>query len=70
MTSSNSAISPWVLSDSTTGNDQVSLRQIQILTEKRGEEVWVISAEDAAKYAQSEFVQMEQLARELHLKSN
>ncbi len=37
---------------------------------KRGEEVWVISPEDAAKYAQSEFTEMEQLARELHLKQN
>jgi len=40
------------------------------MAEKRGEEVWVISAEDAAKYASGEFVQMEQLARELHLKPN
>jgi tripartite-type tricarboxylate transporter receptor subunit TctC len=40
------------------------------MAEKRGEEVWTISAEDAAKYASGEFVQMEQLARELHLKPN
>jgi tripartite-type tricarboxylate transporter receptor subunit TctC len=40
------------------------------LAAKRGEEVWVISPEDAAKYVQREFTQMEQLARELRLKPN
>jgi len=44
--------------------------EFKAMAEKRGEEVWVISAEDAAKYAQGEFVQMEQLAKELHLKQN
>lgn len=44
--------------------------EFKALASKRGEEVWVISADDAAKYAASEFVQMEQLARELHLKQN
>jgi tripartite-type tricarboxylate transporter receptor subunit TctC len=44
--------------------------EFKAMAEKRGEEVWAISAEDAAKYAQGEFVQMEQLARELHLKRN
>ncbi|MBR1271691.1 tripartite tricarboxylate transporter substrate binding protein [Bradyrhizobium sp. AUGA SZCCT0222] len=44
--------------------------EFKAMAAKRGEEVWVISAEDAAKYAQSEFVQMEQLARELRLKPN
>jgi len=44
--------------------------EFKTMAAKRGEEVWVISAEDAAKYAQSEFVQMEQLARELRLKPN
>jgi tripartite-type tricarboxylate transporter receptor subunit TctC len=44
--------------------------EFKAMAEKRGEEVWAISAEDAAKYASGEFVQMEQLARELHLKPN
>ncbi len=44
--------------------------EFKAMANKRGEEVWTISAEDAAKYASGEFVQMEQLARELHLKPN
>jgi len=44
--------------------------EFKTLAAKRGEEVWVISAEDAARYAAGEFIQMEQLARELQLKPN
>ena len=44
--------------------------EFKAMAEKRGEEVWVISAEDAAKYAQGEFTEMEQLARALRLKPN
>ena len=44
--------------------------EFKTMAAKRGEDVWVISAEDAAKYAAGEFVQMEQLARELRLKQN
>ena len=44
--------------------------EFKTMAAKRGEEVWAISAEDAAKYAAGEFVQMEQLAKELHLKQN
>ena len=44
--------------------------EFKAMADKRGEEVWVISADDAAKYAAGEFVQMEQLARELRLKQN
>jgi tripartite-type tricarboxylate transporter receptor subunit TctC len=44
--------------------------EFKAMAEKRGEEVWVISPEDAAKYAQGEFTEMEQLVRELHLKQN
>lgn len=44
--------------------------EFKAMAEKRGEEVWAISAEDAANYASGEFIQMEQLARELHLKPN
>jgi tripartite-type tricarboxylate transporter receptor subunit TctC len=44
--------------------------EFKTMAAKRGEEVWVISADDAAKYAAGEFIQMEQLAKELHLKPN
>src|ERR1700686_3911701 len=44
--------------------------EFKAMAEKRGEEVWAISPEDAAKYAHGEFTEMEQLARELHLKQN
>jgi tripartite-type tricarboxylate transporter receptor subunit TctC len=44
--------------------------EFKALADKRGEEVWLISPEDAAKYAQGEFAEMEQLARDLHLKQN
>ena len=44
--------------------------EFRTLADKRGEEVWDISADDANKYAQDEFVQMERLAKELHLKQN
>lgn len=44
--------------------------EFKTLAGKRGEEVWVISAEDAAKYAIGEFTEMEQLAKQLQLKPN
>jgi tripartite-type tricarboxylate transporter receptor subunit TctC len=44
--------------------------EFKALAAKRGEEVWVISTEDAAKYAAGEFIQMERLANELKLKQN
>jgi tripartite-type tricarboxylate transporter receptor subunit TctC len=44
--------------------------EFKVLAEKRGEEVWLISPEDASKYAQGEFAEMEQLAKALHLKPN
>jgi tripartite-type tricarboxylate transporter receptor subunit TctC len=44
--------------------------EFKAMADKRGEEVWLISPEDAAKYAQGEFAEMEQLARALHLKPN
>jgi tripartite-type tricarboxylate transporter receptor subunit TctC len=44
--------------------------EFKALAEKRGEEFWDISADEANKYAQDEFVQMERLARELHLKQD
>jgi len=44
--------------------------EFKALAEKRGEEVWDISAEEANKFAQDEFVQMGQLAKELHLNQN
>jgi tripartite-type tricarboxylate transporter receptor subunit TctC len=44
--------------------------EFKTLAGKRGEEVWVISADDAGKYALDEFTEMEQLAKQLHLKPN
>jgi tripartite-type tricarboxylate transporter receptor subunit TctC len=44
--------------------------EFRTLADKRGEEVWDISADDANTYAQDEFLQMERLAKELHLKQN
>jgi tripartite-type tricarboxylate transporter receptor subunit TctC len=44
--------------------------EFKAMAAKRGEEVWAIGPEDAAKYAHGEFTEMEQLARELHLKQN
>jgi tripartite-type tricarboxylate transporter receptor subunit TctC len=44
--------------------------EFKAMAERRGEEVWIVSADDAAKFAQDEFVEMEQLARQLHLKQN
>jgi tripartite-type tricarboxylate transporter receptor subunit TctC len=44
--------------------------EFKAMAAKRGEEVWAVSPEDAAKYAQGEFTVMEQIARELHLKQN
>ena len=44
--------------------------EFKAMAERRGEEVWAISLEDAAKYEAGEFTEMEQLARELHLKQN
>jgi len=44
--------------------------EFRTMAEKRGEEVWDIGADAANKYLQDEFAQMEQLAKELHLKQN
>jgi tripartite-type tricarboxylate transporter receptor subunit TctC len=44
--------------------------EFKAMAARRGEEVWLISPEDAAKYAQGEFAEMEQLAKALHLKPN
>jgi tripartite-type tricarboxylate transporter receptor subunit TctC len=44
--------------------------EFKAMAEKRGEEVWDIGAADAARYAQAESAQMEQLARELRLKQD
>ena len=44
--------------------------EFKAMAARRGEDVWAISAEDAAKYAAGEFIQMEQLAKELRLKPN
>jgi tripartite-type tricarboxylate transporter receptor subunit TctC len=44
--------------------------EFKALAEKRGEEFWDISADDANKYVQDEFTQMQRLAKELHLKQD
>ncbi len=44
--------------------------EFKSLAEKRGEEFWDISADGANKYAQDEFMQMQKLAKELHLKQD
>jgi tripartite-type tricarboxylate transporter receptor subunit TctC len=44
--------------------------EFKSLAEKRGEEFWDISADEANKYVQDEFTQMERLAKELHLKQD
>ena len=44
--------------------------EFKAMAARRGEEVWVISAEDAAKYAAGEFIEMEQFAKQLQLKPN
>jgi tripartite-type tricarboxylate transporter receptor subunit TctC len=44
--------------------------EFKAMAAKRGEEVWAVSPEDAAKYAQGEFTVMEQIARQLRLKQN
>ena len=38
--------------------------------DKRGEEFWDVGADEANKYVQDEFTQMERLAKELHLKQD
>jgi tripartite-type tricarboxylate transporter receptor subunit TctC len=44
--------------------------EFKSLAEKRGEEFWDISADEANKYVQDEFTQMQRLAQELHLKQD
>jgi tripartite-type tricarboxylate transporter receptor subunit TctC len=44
--------------------------EFKSLAEKHGEEFWDISADEACKYVQDEFTQMERLAKELHLKQD
>ena len=44
--------------------------EFKTIAERRGEEVWNISPDEAAKYVQNEYTQMERLAKQLHLKQN
>jgi tripartite-type tricarboxylate transporter receptor subunit TctC len=44
--------------------------EFKTIAERRGEEVWNISPDEAAKYVQNEYSQMERLAKQLHLKQN
>jgi tripartite-type tricarboxylate transporter receptor subunit TctC len=45
-------------------------REFKAMAERRGEEVWTVSADDAARFVADEYVEMEQVARQLHLKQN
>ena len=47
-----------------------AMPEFKAIAEKRGEEVWDISADEANRYVQDEFTQMERLAKELHLKQD
>jgi tripartite-type tricarboxylate transporter receptor subunit TctC len=44
--------------------------EFKAMAEKRGEEFWDIGADEANKYLQDEYLQMERLAKELHLKQD
>jgi tripartite-type tricarboxylate transporter receptor subunit TctC len=47
-----------------------SAPEFKALAEKRGEEFWDIGADEANEYAEAEYLQMERLAKELHLKQD
>lgn len=47
-----------------------AMPEFKAIAEKRGEEVWDISADEANRCVQDEFTQMERLAKELHLKQD
>ncbi len=44
--------------------------EFKTITERRGEEVWNISPEEAARYVQDEYAEMDRLAKQLQLKQN
>jgi tripartite-type tricarboxylate transporter receptor subunit TctC len=44
--------------------------EFKMIAERRGEETWNISPDEAAKYVQNEYTQMERLAKQLRLKQN
>jgi tripartite-type tricarboxylate transporter receptor subunit TctC len=44
--------------------------EFKMMAERRGEEIWNISPDEAAKYVQNEYAQMERLAKQLQLKQN
>jgi tripartite-type tricarboxylate transporter receptor subunit TctC len=44
--------------------------EFKTIAERRGEEIWNISPDEAAKYVRDEYAQMERLARQLQLKQN
>jgi tripartite-type tricarboxylate transporter receptor subunit TctC len=44
--------------------------EFKMIAERRGEEIWNISPDEAAKYVRDEYAQMERLAKQLQLKQN
>ncbi|HEV7601740.1 MAG TPA: tripartite tricarboxylate transporter substrate binding protein [Bradyrhizobium sp.] len=44
--------------------------EFKTIAERRGEEIWNISPDDAAKYVRDEYAQMERLAKQLQLRQN
>jgi tripartite-type tricarboxylate transporter receptor subunit TctC len=44
--------------------------EFQTIAERRGEEIWNIGPDEAAKYVRDEYAQMERLAKQLQLKQN
>jgi tripartite-type tricarboxylate transporter receptor subunit TctC len=44
--------------------------EFKTIAERRGEEIWNISPDEAAKYVRDEYAQMERLAKQLQLKQN
>jgi tripartite-type tricarboxylate transporter receptor subunit TctC len=44
--------------------------EFKMMAERRGEEIWIISSDEAAKYVENEYAQMERLAKQLQLKQN
>jgi tripartite-type tricarboxylate transporter receptor subunit TctC len=44
--------------------------EFKMMAERRGEDIWNISPDEAATYVQNEYAQMERLAKQLQLKQN
>ena len=51
-------------------SDAATNPEFKAIAERRGEEIWNISPDEAAKYVRDEYAQMERLAKQLQLKQN